>query len=66
MAWGTVDIPDLDGMTALVTGSNTGIGFVISASDSRTMSPNASTTTFGPTNEVAWLPTLSETWTSYW
>ncbi|MET0662603.1 MAG: oxidoreductase [Ilumatobacteraceae bacterium] len=26
MAWSTADIPDLDGMTALVTGSNTGIG----------------------------------------
>ena len=26
MAWSTADIPDLGGMTALVTGSNTGIG----------------------------------------
>ena len=31
MAWGTVDIPDLDGMTALVTGSNTGIGLETAA-----------------------------------
>lgn len=31
MAWSTVDIPDLDGMTVLVTGSNTGIGLETAA-----------------------------------
>jgi protochlorophyllide reductase len=31
MAWGTVDIPDLDGITVLVTGSNTGIGLETAA-----------------------------------
>ena len=31
MAWGAVDIPDLDGMTVLVTGSNTGIGLETAA-----------------------------------
>ena len=31
MAWGIVDIPDLDGMTAMVTGANTGIGLETAA-----------------------------------
>ena len=31
MAWGVADIPDLDGMTVLVTGANTGIGLETAA-----------------------------------
>ncbi len=31
MTWGTSDIPDLDGVTAIVTGSNTGIGLETAA-----------------------------------